>query len=755
MSKLKFLGLFIIIISVLFFILPVKLFNAPYSPVLYDRFGTLLGASVARDGQWRFSPVDTLNEKFVTALIEYEDKRFYEHIGIDFAAVLRALWQNIRSKRIVSGASTLSMQTVRLSRAPRPRTVGEKIIEALWALRLELWESKDSIVRLYAAHAPFGANVVGVEAAAWRWFGRSHADLSWAEAATLAVLPNSPGLVHPGRNRTQLRIKRDALLTRLFHKQHFDEETFKLALLEEVPGEPGSLPQTAPHLLARLAQKRAGAFHTTLDGPLQRHAQQVLEEWSARFAESGIDNAACLILDTMSGEVRAYIGNVKTTNAPSVDLVTARRSSGSILKPFLYAAMLDSGDILPTSLVSDIPTRVGTYSPENNSRSYLGVVPADAALARSLNVPAARALQLFGVERFSRLLRTLGVTTLFRSGTDYGLPLILGGAEVTLWEMAGLYAGLARTAAGVEKPLAPPHVETPAPAVNPAFSPAAAWLTVEALTFVTRPAEESLWQHIAASQRIAWKTGTSFGNRDAWAIGVTPEWTVAVWIGNAHGEGRNDLKSISTSAPVLFDLFSLLPRGTDRWFERPPDLIPREVCAYSGYPLTVDCAASKISLVPQTAPVSNPCRFCRTLALNSAGTEEVIVQAGEPVVYKKWFVLPPVEEWYYRQWNIDYVPPPRRAAVSDAHPPLALSSPEEGAQILVPIELDGRPGRVVFSAATRNETVYWHLDEQYLGETRTFHEIALNPPPGPHRITLVDSVGNTVTRRFSIISRPK
>ncbi|MDR0452660.1 MAG: penicillin-binding protein 1C [Treponema sp.] len=785
--------------------LPGPLFSPPYSPALYSREGELLGARVAADGQWRFPPGPQVNGKFAAALLEYEDRRFKYHPGVDPIAVCRALLQNLRAGGIVSGGSTLTMQTIRLSRQssrrkaglPARRTLLEKAVEAALALRLEIALSKDEILALYAAHAPFGGNVVGLEAASWRWFGRSAEDLSWAEAATLAVLPNSPSLVHPGRNRALLREKRDALLDRLRRRGRIDEETLLLARAEALPAEPLPLPQLAPHLLSRILGEQAGGpdapsrIDTTLDRAMQEQADRVMNRWARRFAENGVMNGACLVMDTRSGEVRAYIGNVRSPEAADVDIIVSPRSSGSILKPFLFAAMLDSGDILPASLVSDIPTRVGSYSPENITRNYLGAVPAASALARSLNIPAVRALRRYGVGRFARLLRALGASTLFRPDDEYGLPLILGGAEVTLWDLAGLYAGLARTSllpfaretqffppAFYPQPPQPP----PAPAGTPEtgrapgrqavsraepppgqprpYSPGAAWLTLEALAFGTRPGEDAAWQEYAGARRIAWKTGTSFGYRDTWAVGVTPRWTIAVWIGNASGEGRPELRSAVTASPVLFELFSAF--GAGEWFPRPDtELGTVEICAASGFPAGPDCEKTAEAAAPRRSPALPPCPYCRTITLNEAGDRQALAEAGSsrPLVQKKWFVLPPAEEWYYRRWNLDYRPlPPPETAESPgkpASPPLALFNPEEGSQIYVPIELDGSPGRVLFAAAHRENAarVHWHLDETYLGYTEFFHEMESRPSPGPHTLTLVDMAGNTLTRRFEVLAR--
>lgn len=763
--------------------LPDPLFSCYYSPALYDRNGKLLGAMVAFDGQWRFPEgnfrsAGVLNEKFAEAIIESEDKRFRNHAGVDFFAIGRALMQNLRRGKVVSGASTLTMQTIRLARRSSRRSIFEKAVESILAMRLELSCSKNEILSLYAANAPFGANVVGLEAASWRWFARSSADLSWAEAATLAILPNGPGLIHPGRNRRILRERRDALLDRLCAKGLFDRETLALAKTEELPGEPLPLAGIAPHLLARIVTEAGGAaefnstnrdhplfesgfsLRSTIDYEIQERAKNILDRRAIRFAEQGIMNAACLILDTESGETLAYVGNIATKQAPNVDIAAAPRSSGSLFKPFLYAAMLDSGDILPSSLLSDIPTRVGSYSPENNSRAYLGVVPADAALARSLNVPAVRSLRRFGVERFAVFLRNLGVSSLFRKGEDYGLPLILGGAEVSLWEITALYAGLARSASGREPAFFPPHFLKASRRGREAspVSPGAAWLTMEALTFVTRPGEEAYWQEYAGSRRIAWKTGTSFGSRDAWAVGVTPEQTVGVWTGNASGEGRAELTSVGTSAPVLFEIFSALDsikRGKGNWFSPPAGALGTlEVCAWSGFPAGADCESVRAAFVPKSAPLAKSCPYCQTIVLDETGNARIIVgdETGKTVL-RKWFVLPPAEEWYYRRWNLDYKPLPPSAGSAGGISAIALFNPEENAAVYVPREIDGREGRIVFQAASRiqDEKIYWHLDDVYLGVTETFHEMEARPAPGRHVLTLVDSSGNTLRRNFEAL----
>ncbi|HEX9187047.1 MAG TPA: transglycosylase domain-containing protein, partial [Vicinamibacteria bacterium] len=441
-------------------LVPVVSFDDPLSTVVLDRDGALLGASIAADGQWRFGVADAVPEKFAAAITCFEDRRFYSHPGVDPLALARALASNLRQGRVVSGGSTLTMQVVRLARKGRPRTLVEKAVEVVLAVRLSLSVSKAGVLGLYAAYAPFGGNTVGLDAAAWRYFGREARQLSWGETATLAVLPNAPSLVHPGRNRGLLLAKRNRLLDALHARGAIDAMTAVLAKREPLPPAPERLPMLAPHLVERVrAGERGRPFRagdaspwvrTTLKRDVQERAAEILRRQRRTLAENGVWNAAALVLDVPTGEVLAYVGNQwppgPGEHGEHVDVVPARRSTGSVLKPLLFASMLEAGEVLPAQLVPDVPTHVGSFHPENFDRAYSGAVPAAQALARSLNVPAVRLLRAHGVDRFSAVLRRLGVTTLDRPGGHYGLALILGGAEGTLWDVTGVYAGLARSA---------------------------------------------------------------------------------------------------------------------------------------------------------------------------------------------------------------------------------------------------------------------------------------------------------------------
>ena len=752
--------------------LPEPLFDVPTATIALSREGTLLGARIASDDQWRFPSLTEVPEKFETALTTFEDKRFRSHPGVDLLAVGRAARDNLRARRVVSGASTLTMQVIRLAKGNPQRTLSEKLVEMVQAVRLELGYDKDEVLRLYATHAPFGGNVVGLEAASWRYFGRPPEQLSWAESAMLAVLPNSPALIHPGKNRERLLAKRDALLHRLRDHGTIDALELELALGEPLPGRPHALPELAPHLLETLRGPGGTATHrlaTTIDAELQRAANDVVRHHVERYRARGVHNAAVVVVDNVDFEVLAYVGNadwsVENEHGYAVDIVRRRRSTGSILKPLLYAAMLDAGEILPSSLVADVPTQIAGYMPENFDRAYRGAVPADEALARSLNVPAVRMLRRHGVERFYDFLTNAGVTTLDRPPDDYGLTLILGGAEATLWDLAGVYANLA-SIARENGPTRSRHYRSPTVLSGEPVktgrgvevSPGAAYLTLQALVDVRRPDDWGNWRQFASSRRLSWKTGTSYGLRDGWAVGVTPEHTIAVWVGNASGEGRPELTGRTMAAPILFDLAGRLPAGGG--FDRPAlHMKTVEVCSNDGFLAGGGCQ-TETTWVPEGSHFGGISPFNRTVHLDGSGARQVHGGCEQPsrMRHTSWFVLPPHMEHYYRRHHADYRPLPRLrddcgGASGTESTPIAFLYPNAGTKLYIPLDLTGRRGRAVFEAVHREpeETLFWHLDDRYLGSTRTFHQQELDMAPGFHTVTLVDAAGNRLSRRFEVL----
>jgi len=765
------------------FSLPSRLFLDPSSTVLEDVQGSLLGARIAADGQWRFPADEKVPDKFAKALILYEDRHFYQHPGFNPVSLWRALKLDIRRHKIVSGGSTLSMQVIRLSRKGKARTVYQKIIELILATRLELRYSKKEILALYTSHAPFGSNVVGLDAAAWRYFGRSPDKLSWAEAATLAILPNAPSLIYPGKHQELLKRKRDKLLDELCVTGAIDTQTCSLSKLEPLPGKPHALPDEASQLLDRAAAykgQKGKRMLSTLDGALQLRVKAIVEKHHKLLQANEIHNAAVLVLDVETGKTLAYVGNTEAEpgndKGNDVDVIMAPRSSGSILKPFLYAGMLTDGQILSSTLIPDIPMQFGNYAPQNFSETYDGAVPAKRALARSLNVPAVKLLQQYHIERFHDLLQQIGLNTITRTADNYGLTLILGGAEVRLWDLAGAYASMARTLNRYNKEgryckndfhpawyLASDSSLFKKPdeiSGSSFFDAASLWITFEAMVEVNRPDEDAAWKEYISSGKIAWKTGTSFGFRDGWAIGLNARYVVAVWTGNSSGEGRPGLVGVQTAAPILFEVFGQLPAVP--WFKKPEaEMVRTDICKESGCKAGEYCEKESV-WIQKSGMRSLPCPYHRLLHLDAEGKYRVNTDCEElnRIRNVPWFVLPPSMEVYYKKKHASYqtIPPLKPGCNGNGGIHfLELVYPKSGSKIYVPVELDGQLGRTVFEAAHRKAgtIIYWHLDENYIGMTTGFHQMAIAPSEGMHTITLVDENGETVSEEFEIIGKGK
>ena len=740
------------------FCLPRHLFHVPYSTVVTDRNEELLGARIASDGQWRFPPRNTTPEKIKECLITFEDKHFYHHWGVNPFAIGRAFYQNVKNKRIVSGGSTLTMQTIRLARN-ESRTFREKLIEMIWATRLEFRASKEEILSMYISHAPFGGNVVGLDAAAWRYFGHSADDLSWAESAMLAVLPNAPAMIHLSKGRKTLLDKRNRLLKQLLEKKTIDSSTYELAISEPLPDKPHPLPQIAPYLVSRFYQERNGEYsRSTINKGIQTQVEDLAERWSNEFGRSDIRNLAILVIDIPSNQVVAYCGNVhfdQKQGGNQVDVIQAPRSTGSILKPFLYYAMLQEGSLLPDMLLPDVPVNINGFTPQNFSMQFEGAVPASEALARSLNIPAVTMLQRYGVPKFHSFLQQIGLKTINRSSSHYGLSLILGGAEATLWDVTNAYAMMGRSL--LQLPQRSCSLLLPTSRITEStdpFQPGAVWQTFDALKEVNRP-EEIDWKSIPSMQTIAWKTGTSYGFRDAWAVGVTPRYAVGVWVGNATGEGKPGLVGAQTAGPVLFDIFNLLPSSS--WFTRPAGIfVEAEVCRKSGHLKGRFCDETDTLLVLPAGLRTEACPYHHLVTLSADESQRIYENCAntEPTLRKSWFTLPPVWEWYYKQHHPEYKPlPPFKAGCGeDTFQPMQFIYPPMNARIKLPKQLDGSKGFLTVELAHNNPnaTVFWHLDETYQAQTQDFHKISLQPAAGKHSLTAVDGEGNTISTTFFV-----
>ena len=728
------------------FCLPKDIFSGvSYSTVVTDRNGELLGARISRDEQWRFPPCDSLPEKFRKALIEFEDRDFYSHCGFSVRALARATVQNLRNGHVVSGGSTITMQVIRLSRR-QPRTIWQKMVEIFMATRLEAKYTKDEILRLYASHAPFGGNVVGINAAMWRYLGNYSNDISWAEAATLAVLQNAPSSIHPSKNREALLAKRNRLLKRLADKGDISQSDYQIAIEEPLMDKPHPMPQYAPHLVDWYnANNRGEQIKTAIDINLQQRVEATATKWNQELRLSGAYDLAAVVIDVTTGEIVAYCGNADIEYKRAgqwVDIARSPRSSGSILKPILYAAALQEGEILPHTLLLDVPTNFGGFSPLNYNGTFSGVVPADEALALSLNIPNVYLLKQFGTARFVELLRSAGLNTFTQPSESYGLSVILGGAEVTLLDIVRLYANLSASYQDLSNTEFPLNDKV---ALHYLF---------EAMRQVNRP-DQMDWQRAKSVQNVAWKTGTSYGSRDAWAVGVTPRYAVGVWVGNAEGGGVANLTGAYSAGPVMFDIFNLLPKS--EWFKAPDANAGTTltICRHSGCIAGRDCADTEQILAPAKGGQSKMCPYCHSVML-SADNKYIVSDRSVPSHIEKLFTLPTSIEYYYKENHPEYraLPPALKNKISDYANAEVINFlyPTNGAILSPPQQRDGSRGKINFAVSHKDSQaeIFWHLDSQFIGSTRDIHQMQFEPTVGLHSLVVVDTFGNSAKIEFKV-----
>lgn len=785
MSPFKIKGLrggayaLIIVLVILFLVrLPQPLFDVPYATLVLAENNQLLDVTIAQDHQWRFPPLDSIPQKFKTASLLFEDEYFNYHFGVNPLSILRAMRQNIASGKIVSGGSTVSMQTIRMALGNQNRSYLKKLSEILLSFKLELKYNKNTIFKYYANHAPFGGNIVGLNAASWRYFSRPPHKLSWGEVAALAVLPNNPSGIFPGNNQKTLEEKRDKLLDKICVRGHFSTEELKLYKAEPIPSKIKLLPNHTPHLLQRGIDEgmEGEIIKTTLDYELQKKVTSVVKKHNAKMSLNQIKNAAALVIEIETGDAIAYVGNTatKVEHGKFVDIIKANRSPGSLLKPLLYAAALNDGLILPKQLLQDIPIYKNGFIPKNFDRKFRGVIPANKALSSSLNVPYVHLLSEYEYKRFYHLLKKIGYTNLNHPPDHYGLSLILGTAETSLWGITAVYAGMARAYLTFPKrPLNSGYsysdyhknyfLNSAVKAKKDTTLNSSGLLSVEAIeaTFkamqeLERPEQESGWESFLSKKKIAWKTGTSYGFRDAWAIGLNDKYVVGVWVGNADGEPRSDLIGIRAAAPLLFDLFRLL--DGDSILNNTPMGSLENICLQSGMLTKAICKRQVLQELTENAVLkAKKCTYHVSLKLNQKETHQVDSNCYDvfDMVSKDYFVLSPVQSWYYMQHQPNYVLPPpflKGCKKKETTSKIQLLYPQKNATISIPKEQGGTLGKVVFQAAHQNPEgrVYWHLDEQFIGVTEHNHQLSLNASAGVHILTLVDNFGNEIKRSFKI-----
>jgi penicillin-binding protein 1C len=749
----------IFIFAALIFVpLPLSKLNAPQAFRFYDRNNELLQAIISDDGYYRLSvTVDELPQLYIDTFLLQEDQYFYQHPGINPLAVARAAVANLASGRVVSGASTITMQLARMLER-RDRTILAKIIEMFRALQLEIKFSKLEILQGYLSIAPYGGNLEGVNAATYAYWGKPAKMLSPAQIALLVVLPKSPNGFRPDRHPQAARQKRNILLDKMYAAELIDQPTYLRSIDEPVPTQRLSFPARIPHLAWYLKNKHPQLtdFYTTLDLNIQIRAQRIVKQYITGLYDKGIHNASVVILDTDSRKLRAMVGSADyfdKDHEGANNGAVALRSPGSTLKPFLYGLAMDHGLIAEKTMLPDIPISVAGYSPQNYSKTFRGQVQVREALVDSLNVVAVRLSQQLGINKLYNLLAEGGISSLDHPAEYYGLPLILGGVEVNLLELTNLYAALANY--GEYKPyklIRDLHRSIDSDSLAAGSSgvqllgPEASWLVTDMMTDVERPDFPASWQYSKTLPTLAWKTGTSYGHQDAWSIGFHPEYTVGVWVGNFDGSPATQLSGGSAAGPLFFDIFQSIVKDPTKWFAKPVGVEQRFVCGLCGLPGNTHCPnTTKELYIPSVeGPVTNDtCQVMQKIE-TAAGEKLIPVWPAELAAFFHRHGLP-----------VNHVPgyQANKMAGQRYFPPV-IQSPVKGSEYIRRNDhLKNELQQIKLQVAVTNriKTVQWYLDEKLIIETdQPYKPFFISPPAGHYKITVIDDTGGMDSVRLKV-----
>lgn len=747
---------------------PLPLPTDDQARVVLAEDGTPLWRFADANGVWRY-PVQTdeVSPYYLQALLTYEDRWFYRHPGVNPLSLIRASWQNLTGARVVSGGSTLSMQVARLL-DPHSRTLHGKLRQLWRTAQLEWYLSKRQILTLYLNRAPFGGTLQGVAAASWAYLGKSPQHLTRAEAALLAVLPQAPSRLRPDRHPRRAQAARNKVLQRLAEYHVWPRSAVDEALEEPLLLAPRHEPSLAPLLARRLNRiDSAPLIRTTLDASLQRRLEDLLLGWRARLPEH--TSAAILVVEEQTMAVRAYLGSVDINDARRfghVDMISALRSPGSTLKPFLYGMALDEGLIHSESLLQDVPRHYGDYRPGNFSMGFSGAVPASTALSSSLNLPAVQLLEAFGPKRFAARMRIGGVPLALPALAQPNLALILGGAGSRLEDLVSGYSALARDGKSAAIRLQPDDVLRE----RPLLSPGSAWIVRRILSGHARPDRDPRAE-LVQRPTLAWKTGTSYGFRDAWAIGVGPRYLIGVWIGRPDGTPVPGQFGLASAAPLMLQVHDVLSnRDQQRGIRAPVRPVPINVgvaaiCWPLGQPM------------PRSDPNCRRQRFAWTLDNTTPPTLQALDQPLSVGLMEKVWVNAkglrvdakcpgavardialwpaPLEPWLPRVERREAripaadpdCPPPALAASA----PLSIVGVREGDQLRLPAT-SRQPLRLTLSALGGSGRRWWFVNGAPLGDSANQDSInASFERLGRYQLSVLDQAGQTAKLEFSVV----
>ena len=716
------------------------------SPTFLDRKGRLFHARLSTDDEWLVPvPLSEMSPWLPKVAVAIEDKRFYRHHGLDFLALARAIRQNLTNGRVISGASTITVQVVRLS-AARERTVTNKYVEFFQAAKVERHFSKNEILEIYLNRAPFGGNLRGVEAAARAYFDKSAKDLSLGESALLVALLRGPSVYRPDRKPDAAKARRDIILDRLLSKGLISAAESAAAKKEAVIGRKGfsrkSMPRRAWHLSEMILKDVGGpetwrwgaggreyGLKTTFDLDVQDRLELRLNRGLADFPERV--TAAAAIMDNKNGGLLAYVGNARWVDEDSklhwVDCAKAFRSPGSTLKPFIYMEAFVRLGLTPATMLADTPLNLSGQAPRNFDEYYRGPVSSETALSNSLNAPAVRVLRQLGQKRALEVLRRAGFSNL-NNDRYYGDSLVLGGCEVNLWQMLGAYGALAGLGREIKPDWKPQQALESGQLGHPGrqlFPAGAAWLINECLKDDGRlPSALRLKRENSSSGELAFKTGTSHGFRDAWLAAYNPRYTIAIWAGDPTGRPHPDLVALRALGPVLVPLVDddLLPGG--RWPEHPDEVEYYDACAITGLPVGAHCPSAYPALRLRAGAKTKPCDIH-------------ILKAGQ--VEMRW----PLELRGFMAL--------RGGGNFRGGPDARLSYP----QIVSPVNdgiilKDGEDGAVPLRCEGASGLIYWFVDDEFFAAAPAGFTPMLPLSLGRHSVSLIDAGGRTATVGFSV-----
>ena len=722
--------------------------NIRYSQLILSADGKLLNASLSEDQQWRMKTcIDEVNVLLVKTIITKEDRWFRFHPGVNPVALTRALWQNISSGKRVSGASTITMQVVRMLE-PRRRTIANKLIECFRSFQLEMHLSKNEILELYINLLPYGGNIQGVKAASFLYFGQEPQALSLAQIVTLAIIPNNPNHQRLGINNDRIVNERNIWLKKLSKKGIFDKVALDDALIEPLTARRFEAPKQIPHFARKLLSMfpENPVIKTFIDPRIQDFIENTVRNEVNMYRGMGVGNAAVVLINNHTHAIIAYAGSAGFTENQfqgQVDGASSLRSPGSALKPFLYALAMDRGLITPKTILQDIPQNFNGYRPLNYDETFRGQLPASQALALSLNIPAVDLANRVGVDLFNEKLSRGGLKWIGARKKTLGLSVILGGCGVTLTELTNLYSCLATN--GIKYPLRF-SAEVADSEVDTLFSQQSVWMIHEILTGLKRPDLPNNFDNSVNLPHIAWKTGTSYGRRDAWSFGYNPDYTVGVWVGNFDGTGVPELSGADFATPVLFKIFNFLTfNSKPTWFKRPSGLDFRLVCSESGLPPGESCTNL---VMDDYIPAVSPNRKCNHLVpvfVDESGTISYCRSCMPQIGYKTEFYpdLSPGLIAFYEEEQIPYrkIPPhnPVCNRVYHNDSPV-ITSLTDGKEYILYANAKQQL-QLAFTATSDVSKVYWYINDMFFKEASRGQKLFFTPEAGMIKISCSDDKG--------------